>query len=60
MENLLLRTKISMIGEVVMKKTNTKRPKDCPKKDKVCPLEKTKYCAILTTLRKAGHGCCEA
>jgi len=33
------------------------KPKDCPKKEK-CPLENTKYCKILTTLRKAGHGCC--
>lgn len=34
------------------------RPKDCPQKDKVCKLEGTFYCKILTKLRKDGHGCC--
>ena len=35
-----------------------KRPKDCPKKDKSCAIEYTKYCRVLTQLRKDGHGCC--
>jgi len=35
-----------------------KRPKDCPNKDKPCAIEHTKYCHILTQLRKDGNGCC--
>jgi hypothetical protein len=45
--------------EGVDKLTEMKRPKDCPKKDKPCPIEKTRYCLILTKLRRDGHGCCE-
>lgn len=36
----------------------TKRPKDCPKKDKLCAIENTKYCRVLTKMRMDGHGCC--
>jgi len=35
-----------------------KKPKDCPKKDKICPIMNTRFCAILTKLRKDGYGCC--
>ncbi len=35
-----------------------KRPKDCPQKDKMCLIENTRACKILTKLRKDGHECC--
>lgn len=35
-----------------------KRPKDCLKKDQSCAVENTKYCHVLTRLRKDGYGCC--
>ena len=37
-----------------------KRPKDCPQKNKICILESTWACEILTKLRRgAGDECCK-
>lgn len=36
----------------------TRRPEDCPKAGRPCPIENTRACKILTILRKDGYGYC--